>query len=294
VTSAALNENAVTLRDTFFCENGVWMFAGKPLHDHEPYPTLTVEKIITKSSNIGAAKIALKLGQKDLYRYLTDFGIGTKTGINLRAEEKGLGKKLSEWKPISITRIAMGHEIAVTPLQMTMAMCAIANGGVLMKPMLVDRFENREGQTVINLDPQPVRRVLGEKACRDMIQALKTVVTAEGTAEKAAMEHHIAAGKTGTAEKALNGVYVKGKYFSSFIGFFPADRPELCIAVFLDEPREGYYGGRVAGPIFKQLAEYSANYLNIPPDIQPASATNSPAIHSNRTAAVLHRAASHD
>ena len=297
VVSGSLNDRIVSLRDSFFCEHGVWVYAGKTLHDHPPgHGPLSVSEVITHSSNIGAAKIALRLGPDNLFRYMTDFGIGTKTGIPLLGEEKGIVRKVKDWQKISITRIAMGQEVAVTPLQMVMAMCAIANNGVLMKPMLVDRFENREGAVVLKLNPQPIRRVISETAAHDMVQALKTVVTTNGTAEKAALEHHIAAGKTGTAQKAGKGGYLPNKYFSSFIGFFPADRPELCIAVFLDDPREGYYGGRVAAPIFKQLGEYAANYLNIPPDFAlPESATNAPASRTPRTAAVLPRTANvHD
>jgi cell division protein FtsI/penicillin-binding protein 2 len=297
VVSGALNEGTVTLKDDVFCENGVWIYAGRALHDHPPgYGHLTVEGVITKSSNIGAAKIALKLKPDNLFRYMTDFGIGTKTGIPLMGEEKGIVNKVRDWTKISITRIAMGHEVAVTPLQMVMTMCAIANRGVLMRPMLVDRFENREGAVVLKLAPQPLRRVLTETATHDMVQALQTVVTTNGTAEKACLEHHTAAGKTGTAQKAGIGGYLRDKYFSSFIGFFPAERPELCIAIFLDEPREGYYGGRVAAPLFKQIAEYAANYLNIPPDLpllEPVP--NAPTYRALRTAAVQPRAANaHD
>jgi cell division protein FtsI/penicillin-binding protein 2 len=274
VVAGALNEGRVTLQDEFFCEHGVWIYAGRPLHDHEPYDNLPVERIITKSSNIGAAKIALKLGPDLLYRYMQNFGIGARTGIPLLSEQRGIAAPVKDWTKLSITRIAMGHEVSVTPLQITLVMCAIANHGVLMRPMLVDHLEDRDGAVVVKMTPQPIRRVLNDKAAHEMVQALKTVVTPDGTAEKAMLENYTAAGKTGTAQKAVKDaagkvVYLRGKdakYFSSFIGFFPADNPELCVAVFLDAPREGYYGGRVAGPIFKQIAEYAANYLNIPPD----------------------------
>jgi cell division protein FtsI/penicillin-binding protein 2 len=140
-----------------------------------------------------------------------------------------------------------------------------------MHPMLVDHLEDQNGNIAVRYSPQPIRQVIGESAARSMIQALKTVVSPDGTAPKAAMEHYTVAGKTGTAQKVEGGVYVHGKYVSSFIGFFPADNPELCISIVMDEPKEGYYGGAVAGPVFKQIAERAASYLNIRPDIgEPA------------------------
>ena len=136
-----------------------------------------------------------------------------------------------------------------------------------MRPMLVDRLEDRDHNTVAKYSPQRVRRAISESAARQMVQALKTVVSTNGTGAKAALEHYTVAGKTGTAWKVENGTYVRGKYFSSFIGFFPADNPEVCISISLDEPtKQGYYGGQVAAPVFKQVAERLANYLDIPPE----------------------------
>ncbi len=265
VVSGALNDGAVRLTDVFDCENGHFHYAGRILHDHESYGPLSVERIITKSSNIGAAKIGIKLGEARVYDYVREFGFGARTGLPLPGEVAGIVHPLNKWSKVSIAQIPMGQGIAVTRLQMTMAMCAIANQGWLMRPMLVDRLEDRDHNVVAKYSPQRVRQVIGEAAARSMVQALKTVVTPEGTAPKAALDHYTVAGKTGTAWKVENGVYVR-KYFSSFVGFFPADSPELCIAVSLDEPKQGYYGGQIAAPIFKQIAERAANYLNIHPD----------------------------
>jgi cell division protein FtsI (penicillin-binding protein 3) len=179
----------------------------------------------------------------------------------------GIVHSVKNWSKVSVAQIPMGQGIAVTRLQMLMAMCAIANDGVLMRPMLVNRLEDHDGKVVVRYSPQSVRRIVGESAKNDMIEALKTVVSKDGTAPKAALEHYTVAGKTGTAQKAENGGYVH-KYVASFIGFFPADNPELCISIVLDDPKEGYYGGQVAGPIFKEIAEHSAHYLNIKPDIE--------------------------
>ena len=266
VVSAALNDGIVTLGDRFDCENGRFAFRGKILHDHERYGLLDVEHIIIKSSNIGAAKIGIKLGDDRLYYYMRAFGFGERTGIPLVGEVAGIVHPVKTWNKLSISRIPMGHEVAVTPLQMVMAMGALANQGVLMRPMFVDRLEDDRGQVVAKYSPQPVRRVVSPEAARQIVTALKAVVSSEGTAQKAALDHFVVAGKTGTAQKAIAGVYVPGKYFSSFLGFFPADAPELCISVVLDEPKKGYYGGQTAAPIFHNIAERAANYLSIRPD----------------------------
>jgi cell division protein FtsI/penicillin-binding protein 2 len=269
VVSGALNDSVVTLRDQFDCENGAFAFGGRVLHDHERYSVLSVEGIITKSSNIGAAKIGIKLGADRLYDYICDYGFGQKTGIPLPGEVRGVAYSPSSanWSKVTIAQIPMGHGIAVTRLQMMMAMCAIANKGALMRPMLVDRFEDRDGHIIAKYAPQRVRQVVSEKANALMVTALKTVVSNEGTAKTAALEHYSVAGKTGTAQKVENGAYVR-KYISSFVGFFPADNPELCISIVLDEPKNGYYGGQAAAPVFKQVAERAANYLNIRPDLK--------------------------
>jgi cell division protein FtsI/penicillin-binding protein 2 len=265
VVSAALNEQVVRLSDTFDCEHGHFYFAGRTLHDHEAYGVLSAEQVIAKSSNIGAAKIGIKLGEARLYDYMRNFGFGTRTDIPLQGEVLGRVYPVEKWSKVSIAQIPMGHGISVTRLQMIMAMCAIANGGVLMRPALVDRLEDREHKVVTKYSPQRVRRVMSETAARQMVTALKCVVSPEGTAPKAALEHYTVAGKTGTAQKVEHGVYVHDKFFSSFIGFFPADNPEICISVMIDEPKQGYYGGQTAAPIFKQIAERAANYLNIRP-----------------------------
>lgn len=268
VVSGGLNDHVVGLDDMFDCEHGHFSFAGRVLHDHEPYDMLSVKGIITKSSNIGAAKIGIKLGEDRLYNYITTYGFGSRTGLPLPGEVPGIVHSVKNWSKVSVAQIPMGQGIAVTRLQMLMAMCAIANNGVLMRPMLVNRLEDADGKIVVRYSPQALRRTTDECAAKLTVEALKTVVSKDGTAPKAALEHYTVAGKTGTAQKVENGGYAHGKYVASFIGFFPADNPEICISVVLDEPKEGYYGGQVAGPIFKEIAERSANYLNIKPDIE--------------------------
>jgi stage V sporulation protein D (sporulation-specific penicillin-binding protein) len=155
-------------------------------------------------------------------------------------------------------------------LQMAMAMSAIANEGRLMRPMLVKRLEDDRGRVVAQFHPQAIREVVSPRAAQQMVTALKTAVSKDGTGDKASLEFYTVAGKTGTAQKPGPGGYMPGKYFASFIGFFPADAPELCISIVLDEPKKGYYGGQTAGPVFRNIAERAANYLNVPAEKQPA------------------------
>src|SRR5208283_2637638 len=180
----------------------------------------------------------------------------------LPAESRGIVHPVKDWFKVSIAQIPMGQGIAVTPLQMAMAMCVVANDGVLMRPMLVDRLEEQTGSVVAKYQPQEVQRVISDEADKKMVEALKTVVTDDGTAAKAALDHYTVAGKTGTAQKSEEGVGYVNKFYSSFVGFFPADNPEICIYVALDNPKGVHYGGQVAAPIFKEIAEKAATYLN--------------------------------
>lgn len=269
IISAGLDKGAVKLTDAFDCENGAFAFGGRVLHDHEPYGVLTVHDIIKKSSNIGAAKVAIKLGPEKVYEAIKGFGFGVPSGLPLPGEVRGIVHPVDKWSKVTIAQVAMGHGLAVNRLQMTMAVSAIANKGVLMRPMLVKRLEDRNHNPVSTYSPIVLRRIIAEETAAQMTKAMKSVVEPGGTATKAALDHYVVAGKTGTAQKVENGVYVRGKYFSSFIGFFPADDPELCVSVMIDEPRQGYYGGQTAAPVFKQIAERTANYLNIRPDRFP-------------------------
>jgi cell division protein FtsI/penicillin-binding protein 2 len=271
VVSGALNEGLVSPTDVFFCENGCFYFKGKPLHDHDRgYGNLTVEGIITKSSNIGSAKIAIyHLGDEKLYDYMTRFGFGRRTGITLDGEIGGWVAPPKKWDGLAISRIPMGHAVTTTPLQMVMAMSAIANEGRLMRPMLIRNLREPDGEIYAQFQPQVVRQVVSERTARQMVTALKTVPTKEGSAPKAAMDHYTVAGKTGTAQvPGGRAGYLPQKYVSSFIGFLPADNPEICISIMLEEPdvKKGYYGGQTAAPYFKAIAEQVANYLKIKPD----------------------------
>ena len=287
VVSGALNQGRVRLTDEFDCEHGHFTYAGRTLHDHEAYGMLSAKAIITKSSNIGAAKIAIeRLGENLLYDYAWNYGFGQRTLIPLPGEARGVLYPVKDWSKVSLAQIPMGHGVAVTRLQMLFAMAAIANNGWLMQPMIVSRLQEHDGRVVQRYAPQRIRQVISETACKQMVEALKTVPTKDGTAAEAGMKEYLVAGKTGTAQKAENGEYARGKYISSFIGFFPADNPELCISVVMDEPREGYYGGKVCGPVFHDIAERCASYFHIPPDSNlitnvPALAVDAAAAHKS-------------
>jgi len=269
VCSGALNEGIVTLTDPFDCENGAFIYAGRVLHDAHPYGVLSVEEILFHSSNIGAAKVGLKMGPTRLYDYIRRYGFGRKTDIALPGEVSGIAHPLSRWNGLSITRIPMGHEIAVTPLQMLMAMNTIANKGVRMKPMIVKSVVGAEGTTVLQCQPQVVGRVITAQTSELMEMALRKVVGPDGTAPKAAVPGFDVAGKTGTAQKIENGQYVR-KYFSTFVGYFPAADPQVSILVSLDDPTgDVYYGGSVAGPVFRAAAEKIAEYLGMEPQAAP-------------------------
>jgi len=267
VVAGALNDRTVSLTKMYDCEHGQFKFAGRTLHDHDSgYGMLSVQGIITKSSNIGAAKIGIDMGADRLYEHMCDFGFGLPTGIQLPGESRGILHPVEKWSKVSIAQIPMGHGVAATRLQMAMAMAAIANDGWLMRPMLVNRVEDSAGHVITQYQPQRVRQVVNETTAAQMVKALKTVVTPDGTARKAALTNYVVAGKTGTAQKPGPGGYLPGKFISSFIGFFPADDPEVCISIVLDEPKNGHFGGEVAAPIFRDVAEAVAAYLHLPPD----------------------------
>jgi cell division protein FtsI (penicillin-binding protein 3)/stage V sporulation protein D (sporulation-specific penicillin-binding protein) len=268
--AAALNEKKVRPDSMIFCENGVWNFAGTALHDHRAFAELSVQDILVKSSNIGAAKLALRIGDQKFYEYIRRFGFGERTGVELPGEISGLIRSPQSWSKISITRIPMGHEIGVTPLQMTVAMATIANGGKLITPRIVKSIATDDGKTISSLSPVVLRQVISPQTARQIGDALRGVVSDRGTAAAAAIPGFTIAGKTGTAQKVdPKGGYEQGRYVVSFSGYLPADHPEFVGLVVLDDPHtsrpELNYGGLVAGPIFARIGEKAARYLDLQP-----------------------------
>jgi cell division protein FtsI/penicillin-binding protein 2 len=267
--AAALNEHKFSLDSYIFCENGMWNYGGTPLHDHAAFGDLSVKDILVKSSNIGAAKLAVTLGDQKFYEYIRRFGFGDRTGVELPGEIPGVIRSPQSWSKISITHIPMGHEIGVTPLQMATAMCAIANGGKLMTPRIVKSITTSDGKTISTLKPIALRQVISPQTANQIGMALRGVVSDRGTAAAAAVPGFVIAGKTGTAQKVgPHGGYEKGKEVVSFCGFLPAEDPQFVGLVVLDEAQtkpEQNYGGQVAGPIFSHIAEKAARYLDLEP-----------------------------
>src|ERR1035437_6583201 len=274
VVAAALNEKLVAPAQIFDCENGIWFYQRRPLHDFHPYGNLSVADIIKKSSNIGAAKIAVLLGNERLYAYLKQFGIGECTGIELPGEEAGLLYPVSKWTAISPTRIAIGHEVAVTALQMLGVLCAIANDGVRMKPYIIQQVTDADGHLLYQQSPVAVSLPSRADTARLMKSLLVRVTEEGGTGTRARVEGYNVGGKTGTAQKAIPGGYSDTLNMSSFMGFIPAEDPQLAIIVVLDEPSNDVRtGGYVAAPVFKEIAEQSVRYLDIPPQGDAAMAS---------------------
>jgi len=265
VISAALNEGMYHLDSPIDCENGMWYYRNRPLRDTHSYDILKVREVLSKSSNIGSAKIGLAMGGDRFHRYVRSYGFGEVTGLGLPGEVSGTVHPVERWDGLTLSRMPIGQSVAVTHLQMAMAMAAIANGGVLMRPQLVERIESMEGDVYAQFPPQPIRQVVSERAARLTAEALKEAVTL-GTGRNAALEHFYVAGKTGTAQISLEGRYLSKGNLHSFMGFLPADRPEVVITVMLDRPTKGGYASTTAVPTFRNIAEKIARQLGLTPD----------------------------
>ena len=254
------------------CDKGAWVYLGKVLRDSHPYDTLTVAGVIQKSSNIGTAKVALLLGEERVYRLLRSFGFGGKTGLPFPGETAGLLPPVKRWDGLSITRFPIGYGVRVSPLQMLRAYCALANGGWLPALRLVDRVEDPATGEVVKMEPlPPVQMFEHESARRELVEMMIQVTEPGGTAVKAAIPGYQVAGKTGTSRKYIpHHGYAAGKYFSSFVGFVPARKPELVMLVTFDEPKGAYYGSTVAAPTFRKVMERVLRLRNVPPDVPEA------------------------
>jgi cell division protein FtsI (penicillin-binding protein 3) len=263
--SAALEEQIIGLDDEFDCENGRYQVSGRILHDHKPHGILKFKNIIALSSNIGTAKIAQKLGEERLYKYIRLFGIGQKTGIDLPGEARGIIRHVSKWSKDSILSISIGQEVAVTTIQLVTAISCIANNGILVKPRVVKKMIDNNKVVVREFEPVFIRRVLSRETCLKMKEILRMVVES-GTGKKASVSGYTVAGKTGTAQRLEgDGSYSHSKFNSIFIGFAPVDKPKLAIAVVFIEPRPYYYGGTVAAPVFSDITSKALRYMGIPP-----------------------------
>ena len=270
-TAGALESKLVRPESGIYCEHGRFAFGGTTLHDsHHGYGELSVNDIIVKSSNIGVAKLGILLGEQRLYDYIRRFGFGDRTGVQLPGEIGGIIHPPSRWSKISITHIPMGHEVGATPMQVVNAMCTIANRGRLLTPQIISSITDASGVVKATYPRSEVRQVISPEVAESLAHALKEVVSKKGTAALAHIPGYEVAGKTGTAQKiSPGGGYEHNKYVVSFAGFFPADKPEVCCLVVLDEPIPGntpYYGGYIAAPIFSKIGQRVVRHLNLPPN----------------------------
>ena len=269
VAAGALEEKVMRSGTMMFGEYGQMTVANTIIHDHEKLGWMTFSQMIHKSSNIGAAKTGMLLGEKRLYRYLQAFGFGQKTDIDLPGEVSGLLKPPKHWGRRSLASISMGQEIGVTALQMVTAVAAVANNGVLMKPYVVSEIRDQKGQLVKEMLPQVRRRVISPDTAKTLTTIMEGVVTS-GTGTKAAIPGFRVAGKTGTAQKVdpLTGTYSKTKLIGSFVGFVPADSPRLAMIVVIDEPEGDAWGGVVSAPAFQRIGQQVLTYLGVSRDDQ--------------------------
>lgn len=267
IVASALDAGLVKPTDRYHCENGIWHLGAKErIRDVHAYGGLTVQQIIQKSSNIGSAKIANRLGPARLDDYLRAFGFGSRTGIPFPGETPGLVKNHRRIRsPLDRATTAFGQGISVSVLQLTTALAALGNDGVLMRPLLVKEIVNAQGEKVEEFQPHPVRRVLSSQAARQILAMMQTVTEPGGTAAGMAPPGFTAAGKTGTAQKVVGRAYSHSKFNSVFVGLVPADKPVLAITVIIDESKGAIYGGVVAAPIFREIATQVLRVLGYHP-----------------------------
>ena len=268
LASAALEEKVVHPLERIDCSAGKIQLADRVIRDAHENGVLTFTDVIAESSNVGTITVALRLGKERFAKYISAFGFGKKTGVDIPGEISGQLRDYRSWSGVSIGSIAIGQEIGVTPIQVASAYCALANGGMLMKPYLVSEIVDHGSGEGKKFQAQTVGRAITEETCAKVNKMLQRVVET-GTGQKARPAGYTAAGKTGTAQKIdqRTGKYSQKDYVSSFVGFTPANAPKLVILVMVDSP-EGlvHYGGSVAGRVFKAVAEQSLAYLQVAPD----------------------------
>jgi cell division protein FtsI (penicillin-binding protein 3) len=270
--AAAFDQNITRPSEVFDCENGRVYIAGHRIRDHKPFGLLTVSDILAQSSDVGAIKVALRLGAPKFYEYIRAFGFGAATGVDLPGESKGLVRRLENWTPVSIGSISMGQEVGVTPIQLICAVSAIANGGLLYKPHVVEEVKRPDGVLVTPVEgpngaPEPRRVIRAETAAT--LRTLMEGVVLHGTGTRARLDGWTAAGKTGSAQKIdpATGRYSRTQLIASFTGFAPINSPAIAVLVSLDSPVGEHEGGQVAAPVFKRVAEQVLAYLNVSRDV---------------------------
>lgn len=265
VVTSALDKHVVETEDIFDCGMGKLVVGKDIVRDAHPHGRLSVADIIKVSSNIGAARVESKLGKERVYEYLKNFGFGEPSGIDLSGESSGILSSPRTWSDVQFVTIAFGQGISATPLQMTLAFAAIANGGQLLRPHIVKKVIGPDGEVVYERKKEVRGSPVNAETAAVMRRLLERVVGQGGTGMLAASLEYPVGGKTGTAQKAASrGGYAEGKYYSSFIGFAPSNDPRIVVYVGIDEPRGHYYGGQIAAPVFRRVADETLHYMGVP------------------------------
>ena len=278
----AMNEGLVDVDDIIDCADPIYRLGGKARRmpsDHNHMGKISLKEVVQKSSNRGAARLGIKLGSERLYEYSRAFGFGESTKLGLIGERSGILHKPANWDGLTISRLPMGHAVAVTALQVHQAMSVIANNGVLLKPKLFMRVFDDEGKTIVPFGSQLRRRVVGGDVAEKISSMLAAVVSQEGTARQARISGFDVAGKTGTTQKIIDGRYSNQHHVASFVGYFPEKNPQILITVVVDEPKMKTgrlgYGGSVAGPSFKRVGTKIIGYLGLKPKPQQITMVDS-------------------
>ncbi len=288
LAAAAVEEGVVGREDLIFCENGRYVYGGRAIHDFKKHGWLSFAKVLRLSSNIGTTKVAARLGKERYHGYIRSFGFGQKTGIDVLGEAAGTVRPHHQWYDVDLAAASFGQSIGTTPLQVAMAFSAIANGGLLMRPYLVDRVVGDDGRLLFQNGPELRRRVVSRETARTVVDMLKGVVVEGGTGARAAVAGFETAGKTGTSQKAdrVKGGYSKTARVASFAGFVPANEPRFVLLTLVDQPTVEVYGGLVAAPLFQRIAASALDALGEKPDHDllgpPSSAGNAGVVRVSR------------
>ena len=271
--SAALEEGVVSPEDKIFCGNGQITLGSRVIHDSHPLGELTIREAFAKSSNVAAIKVSMKLGKDKFSEYVSRFGFGQKTNIELPAETAGIVHSLKDnektGKPASLSRMAsmaMGHEVGVTAIQAVSALAAIANKGTWIQPHLVRKIVSGDAGQRVLWESRPQKRTVVSPETAEKIRSMLVGVVEEGTGKRARLADYDVAGKTGTAQKIIGGKYSQSAYIASFAGFVPASNPRYAIIVVLDNPRGAHQGGQVAAPVFNEIASAALIDNGVLPD----------------------------
>jgi cell division protein FtsI/penicillin-binding protein 2 len=285
VFSGALQEKAIRLSEIFFCGDGSFQIGSRVLHDAHPYGNLSALDVMVKSSNIGMAQVGMRLGADKANQFVRAFGFGRATGVGLTGEADGYVVPAAKWSKYTITSVPMGHEVSVTAMQMATAFCAIANGGLLVKPRILRGVMSPDGAVLEYYnEPQVLGRVIDESVSKTMTREVLRKVVTDGTGRLANIEDYELAGKTGTAQKLVDGVYSHDKYVSSFVCTGPIENPRLVVLIVVNEPSRGasLYGGTVAAPQCAEVVKSTLDYMYIDSrrrgdNVRIASAEKAPA-----------------